>query len=380
MDVEALKNIYLLNLGVSRRERVLVFTDKVSKREGALPEKELQRRNALPGIGRACARAGRDIAGEVIYREYPATGSPAVEPPRKIWIAAFGQKCIAGLSSDGLLAKILKKRVSEQDAARAAEIVKIKKYSNEAVDAVIALSHYSTTHTIFRKLITAAGARYASMPLFDPSMLSGPMSVDYRELKRLTSDIAKRISGAGWIEISSANGTRLLLKKGGRKARQDNGDYRKAGAAGNLPAGEVYFAPVEGTAEGRLVLEWAPTRKLKSPVTLVVKDGMVTEVTGREPFVKELKNRLAACPECANIAELGIGTNRLAARPDNILESEKILGTVHVALGDNHTFGGKVRAPFHQDFIFFSPTVKIKKFQNAGDKRKKVIMRRGKLA
>ena len=36
-----------------------------------------------------------------------------------------------------------------------------------------------------------------------------------------------------------------------------------------------------------------------------------------------------------NIAELGIGTNDRATRPDNILEAEKILGTIHIALGDN---------------------------------------------
>jgi len=56
---------------------------------------------------------------------------------------------------------------------------------------------------------------------------------------------------------------------------------------------------------------------------------------------------------------LGIGTNPRARKPDNILESEKILGTVHVALGDNSSFGGKVKTPFHQDFVFYKPTVTL---------------------
>ena len=47
----------------------------------------------------------------------------------------------------------------------------------------------------------------------------------------------------------------------------------------------------------------------------------------------------------------------MAKRPDNILESEKILGTIHIALGDNSSFGGNVSTPFHQDFVFFRPTV-----------------------
>jgi len=49
----------------------------------------------------------------------------------------------------------------------------------------------------------------------------------------------------------------------------------------------------------------------------------------------------------------------MAKRADNILESEKILGTIHIAFGDNSTFGGKVQTPFHQDFVIFKPTVTI---------------------
>ena len=45
-----------------------------------------------------------------------------------------------------------------------------------------------------------------------------------------------------------------------------------------------------------------------------------------------------------------------ASRPDNILEAEKILGTVHIALGDNSGFGGTVQTPFHEDYVFYRPT------------------------
>jgi leucyl aminopeptidase (aminopeptidase T) len=70
-----------------------------------------------------------------------------------------------------------------------------------------------------------------------------------------------------------------------------------------------------------------------------------------------LDKALAAHPANTNVAELGIGTNPGATRPDNVLESEKILGTVHVAFGDNHTFGGQTVAPFHQDFVIFAATL-----------------------
>jgi leucyl aminopeptidase (aminopeptidase T) len=52
-----------------------------------------------------------------------------------------------------------------------------------------------------------------------------------------------------------------------------------------------------------------------------------------------------------NLAELGIGTNPNARKPDNVLEAEKIKGTVHIAIGDNIHMGGTVEADLHDDFV-----------------------------
>jgi len=52
------------------------------------------------------------------------------------------------------------------------------------------------------------------------------------------------------------------------------------------------------------------------------------------------------------VAELGIGTNITAWRTDNILECEKILGTVHIAAGDNTSYyGGRNKSDVHGDFV-----------------------------
>jgi leucyl aminopeptidase (aminopeptidase T) len=141
----------------------------------------------------------------------------------------------------------------------------------------------------------------------------------------------------------------------------DTGMLTKPGSFSNLPAGEVYLAPVEGTAEGMLVLNWAPNRKLASPIKVKVEKGRAREVSGEEPFVAEFIGNLDRFPDNRNLAELGIGTNDRASRPDNVLESEKILGTIHIAFGDNSSMGGKVSTPFHQDFVFFHPTLTVEK-------------------
>ncbi len=43
----------------------------------------------------------------------------------------------------------------------------------------------------------------------------------------------------------------------------------------------------------------------------------------------------------------------------NILEAEKIYGTIHMTLGDNSSFGGSVRVNYHEDFILFNPDITV---------------------
>ena len=64
--------------------------------------------------------------------------------------------------------------------------------------------------------------------------------------------------------------------------------------------------------------------------------------------------------EARNISELGIGTNPQARLIGNILEDVKIYGTVHIAFGDNSTFGGNTRAGVHiDDGIILNPVLYI---------------------
>jgi len=355
MITEVLRNIFRTNLGVKKTERVLIFTDRPSKNE-KLDFLEAERRTRLKDIAYLVSEAGKSFSKEIIFHEYKATGSHGAEPPEDLWETAFGKRAVTELDKEGIFKPILSKKAGDSDILKAEKI--LARFKKDSVDAVIALSNYSTSHTRFRDLLTRiCNARYASMPLFEVSMLEGPMNVDWKQLAKTTKHIAGRINKAERIEIETANGSRISFSIKGRKAEADTGILTKPGSFGNLPAGEAYLAPLEGTARGKLVLAWAPTRELKSPVTLIVEEGNVKDILGDEEFADQLRKKLAERKENSNIAELGIGTNSMAKRPDNILESEKIMGTIHIALGDNSSFGGKVKTPFHQDFVFFRPTV-----------------------
>jgi len=352
---DILRKIFTVNLGVKKDETVIIFTDRVPL-ELKPSHKERKASEELHGIARAIAAEGESLC-KTVYLEYPTLGQHGVEPPSEIWEAAFGHAAIKSLKEARLFQKISEKKAGPDEIAAAERIIK-----ETAVppDAVIALAHYSTSHTRFRDFLTRCmGVRYASMPIFDAAMLSGAMTADWKAVEERTERLVKRMTGADMVYITSRNGTSISFSIKGRRTQPDTGIITEPGSFSNLPAGEAFLAPVEGTAQGMLIIEWAPTRRLARPVELTVKDGMVTAVDGQEPFADELRKIIEKTPDAANIAELGIGTNDKASRPDNILETEKILGTLHIALGDNSSFGGKVSVPFHEDFIFFKPTMEI---------------------
>lgn len=361
---DAFASLFEVNMGVGGGERIVVFGDLIRGDE-PLSARDRDRRDRLLAAAEQAAAFALSTYGNACFISYPATAASGVEPPIELWNAVMGEANVARLLAEGILDRLLLKTADAGDLARAREL--IVSGAAEVADVVVAMANNSTSHTRFRALANAAGCRYASLPHFDPEMFFGSMRVDWQSLADRTARLAGLLRGATRIELATPNGTRMIFGCEGRDAAGDDGLLAAPGSFGNLPAGEVYLAPLEGTSEGELVLEYAPTRKLAAPVRLMVENGSVVRVIGDEPHADRLRAAFEHNPLTRNIAELGIGTNDRAVSPDNILEAEKILGTVHVALGDNSGFGGRVQAPFHEDYIFYSPTLKA--FMSDGSMR-----------
>ncbi|UCH45060.1 MAG: aminopeptidase [Nitrospiraceae bacterium] len=358
--IQSIDTIYKINLAIRKKEKVLVLTDKKDTK--------------IKKIAEAIYARGSRFTENIKLYVFDTTGYHGTEPPEEAWTAAYGEKAVRELKEKKILQQIIAKKATQSQLQKAEGV--IKKYKKESVDAVIALPYYSTSHTRFRDMLNRiCRARYASMPLFDEKMLSGAMQVDWLKMKERTQDIARIVNRYEQVEIECPNGSAVRFSKKGRKALMDTGIINKGGQFSNLPAGEVYLAPLEGTARGRLVLDWAPTHKLKQPVTVHVEKGMARAVEGEDRYGKFLQDKFKEKKENRNIAELGIGTNDRATRPDNILESEKIFGTIHIAFGDNSSFGGTVSTSFHQDFVFFQPTLTLISAKG----RRRVLLKRGKL-
>ncbi|GAC1531145.1 MAG: hypothetical protein NVS2B6_19270 [Thermoleophilaceae bacterium] len=56
---------------------------------------------------------------------------------------------------------------------------------------------------------------------------------------------------------------------------------------------------------------------------------------------------------------MGIGTNERATLAGNVLEDEKILGTVHIAFGASAGIGGTVSVPIHLDVVILDASLQI---------------------
>jgi leucyl aminopeptidase (aminopeptidase T) len=228
-----------------------------------------------------------------------------------------------------------------------------------AADVVIAPTTYSLTHTQARKRATQFGVRIATMPMITKEMMfGGAMLADYEKVSKLTRKVAARLDRADEVEVTSSAGTELRFSVAGRKAHPDTGIFHRPGDFGNLPAGEAFIAPVEGTGEGTAVVDGSMVDKVRGKIKIEFKKGKARKMFGGP--AKNLENILRrAGSKAFNLAEFGVGTNPKARLIGNVLEDEKVLGTCHVALGDNSTFGGKVIAGVHVDGIFTKPTVKL---------------------
>lgn len=228
-------------------------------------------------------------------------------------------------------------------------------------DVFIVPTKYSLTHTQARKTATEAGARGATMPgITVPMFRVGAITADYSRVSQLCEQLGPLMSNAKEVRITSQLGTDITMSIEGRLVERDTGLLAKRGDFGNLPAGEVFCAPVEGTANGTLVFDGAiaSVGVLKKPVHVTVEQGFATKITGGAEATK-FNSLLAAVnkKEAYNIAELGVGCNPNARLIGIILEDEKVYGTVHVALGDNSTFGGTVAAGIHLDGIMRKPSL-----------------------
>ena len=227
-----------------------------------------------------------------------------------------------------------------------------------AADVFIAPTTRSLSHTRARKAASDRGARGATLPGVTADLLARLMTCDLDAVRRRSHALAELLTQAGDAHLSCPLGSDLRLDLTGRQGLPDDGDMTGRSAFGNLPCGEGFISPLAG--EGRFFVRSLAGIGLVEgdAAELVVEDGRLAAAHGPEGE-RLLAALRGAGDRGTNLAELGIGTNEKATLTGNVLEDEKMLGTLHVAFGASAGIGGDVSVPIHLDSVVLEPTLDV---------------------
>ena len=227
-----------------------------------------------------------------------------------------------------------------------------------ACDVFIAPASRSLSHTLARKRASEGGARGATMPHVTADMLARLMAIDFDRMRHRSHAIAELLDKGQEAHVTCPRGTDLTLDLTGRHGIADDGDLTAKGAFGNLPCGEGFIAPANGTGTMYARSIAAIGLAHGHPAKLTLDDGHLTDATG--PEGEQLMRMLTEHgANGTNLAELGVGTNDRATLTGNVLEDEKILGTIHVAFGASIAIGGTVSVPIHLDCVVTDASLEI---------------------
>ena len=195
---------------------------------------------------------------------------------------------------------------------------------------------------------TDASAQEARMTLPEyEEFVFGAVLLDWDAEAARMASIAAMFDAAEEVRIVGER-TDLTLSLAGRSGAIDDGHI-------NMPGGEVFYSPIEDSAEGRVSFCEFPAVYFGHEVTeacLVFEGGTIVEATAAtgEDF---LLRTLDTDPGARRLGELGIGCNPGIQRfTRNLGFDEKLDGTIHLAVGNSYaSTGGTNVSSIHWDLV-----------------------------
>jgi len=219
----------------------------------------------------------------------------------------------------------------------------------EQASAVLYLLDARIEEKPFRGYMVKTGVetgRICMMPGLTRDMMERLVNIDFSELTNKGQKLIEALQDAEDVLVENALGTRVQFSVKGRKWKNDNGDISRKGQHGNLPAGEVFTAPVEDSFSGKIAIGLIDD-KLGQGVMKFEKGRLVGfEGDG----IAQIVANIGEDETGKIIGEFGIGTNPQAKICPNMLEAEKASGTAHFAIGDSYGLG-KNASSHHYDAL-----------------------------
>ena len=228
----------------------------------------------------------------------------------------------------------------------------------ESADLIVLATRRSLTHTHARRQANRAGARVISIPGITEDMLAkGGLAADWIEVHELVRRVARRLRNARQVHLTSSAGTDLSFSIDGREwIAEDTGLCSRRGAFTTLPAGELFIAPIESSAEGRLVADVYFDEPLIEPVTATLREGHATKIVGASKAVHAMN---LGGREGRTLGRFGFGLNAKARASGPHFEAEKSLGCANLGFGDNVAIGGQLACNVRVECILSEVTFEV---------------------
>ncbi|HSR13367.1 MAG TPA: aminopeptidase, partial [Thermodesulfobacteriota bacterium] len=184
----------------------------------------------------------------------------------------------------------------------------------------------------------------------------GAIYADFEECDRLGRKLGAVLAKSKTVRITSPLGTDIRGEVTGRPVQYETGLFREPGRFAAFPDSEINISPVEGTTEGKAVIDvriMSVGVTSAEPVTLIIKGGEIKDIQGGASAAK-FRQVLEALGDrkAYNYAEFGIGLNPSSRLCATNLEDLGRLGNAHCGIGSSYAIGGKILAPNHHDAIF----------------------------
>lgn len=252
----------------------------------------------------------------------------------------------------------------EGSARHGGGLSRITAEAMKASDLVIGLTRANIAHTQARQEATRAGVGVIVLPESHQSdfFLAEGWEADFVALRPRIESLAEAFTQAGTARVTSPDGTDVTMSIAGRRGRALHGFANTI----DISAGyclEASLAPVEGTAEGVIVVNASiPGVSLirEKPVRIHMEKGMAVAIEGgaeARMFSDLLKS--FNDPLVYNLGELGVGMNPHCVLDGTMLSDESVYGSIQLALGTSAYIGGTVKAAAHYDTILTDATLEL---------------------
>jgi leucyl aminopeptidase (aminopeptidase T) len=199
----------------------------------------------------------------------------------------------------------------------------------------------------------------------EPGM--GEWGLTVEDIQRSTErakDAMAVLEGKKQCHVTTPLGTDFYVSIEGRPALEVTPMKRRGQMMGPLPLwAEVAFAAVEDFTHGTAIVDGVMLGiglpgQVEEPITWTLEGGKCVKIEGGAE-AQRLREAIEGVENATVVGEFAFGTSEKA--PFGTPSEKGRIGTVHLALGDNHNAypGGQNHCSLHLDGVFLNATLQI---------------------